>query len=220
LDIPGFYTLNITPLGLLSYHKEGVAEAGCDEAGRGCLAGPVFAAAVVLPNNLELPLLNDSKKLTSKNRYLLREKIQDLALDYAVAYVENEEIDKLNIFKASMVAMHRALDKLNAIPDHLLIDGKYFYPYNNIPYQCIVEGDGKYLSIAAASVLAKTWRDDYMIELSRNYPGYGWENNKGYATASHRRALKEYGITPYHRRSFRLLPDAYQLEIKNFRNQP
>ena len=165
-------------------------------------------------------MLNDSKKLSSRKRYLLRDEIQDLALDYAVACVENEEIDKLNIFKASMMAMHRALDKLNARPDHLLIDGKYFYPYNNIPYQCIVEGDGKYLSIAAASILAKTYRDDYMVELSRDYPEYGWDSNKGYATAGHREALKEYGISPYHRKSFRLLPEAYQLELKNLRNQP
>lgn len=205
-------------MGLKQYHKKDVTEAGCDEAGRGCLAGPVFAAAVILPPDLELPFLNDSKKLTCKKRYALREEIQNLAIDYAVACIENEEIDKLNIFKASMLAMHRALEKLNTAPEHLLIDGKYFYPYRNIPYQCIVEGDGKYLSIAAASVLAKTYRDDYMVRLSKDYPEYGWDSNKGYATARHRKALKEYGITPYHRKSFKLLPDAYQLELKNLRD--
>ncbi|MGM0532461.1 MAG: ribonuclease HII [Bacteroidota bacterium] len=206
-------------LALLRYYKEGVTEAGCDEAGRGCLAGPVFAAAVVLPPDFELPLLNDSKKLTPKNRYALREEIRNVALCYAIASVENEEIDKMNIFKASMLAMHRALEQLNPVPEHLLIDGKYFYPYKNIPYQCIVEGDGKYLSIAAASVLAKTYRDDYMIRLSSDYPEYGWDSNKGYATARHRQALKEYGATPYHRKSFKLLPDAHQLELKNLRDQ-
>ncbi|MFP4620030.1 MAG: ribonuclease HII [Bacteroidales bacterium] len=206
-------------MALFKYHKKGVAEAGCDEAGRGCLAGPVFAAAVVLPPVVELPLLNDSKKLSAKNRYILRDEIQKLALDYAYARVENEEIDKLNIFKASMLAMHRALDKLRATPDHLLIDGKHFYPYKNTPHKCIVEGDGKYLSIAAASVLAKTYRDDYMVQLNKDYPEYGWENNKGYATARHKEALKKYGITPYHRKSFRLLPDGHQLELKNLKEQ-
>ncbi len=206
-------------MGLKNCYKEGIAEAGCDEAGRGCLAGPVYAAAVVLPPDPKLPLLNDSKKLTPANRYALRDEIRAIAVDYAVAWVENEEIDKLNIFKASMVAMHRALEKLRRTPEHLLIDGKYFYPYKDIPYQCIVEGDGKYLSVAAASVLAKTYRDDYMIRLSRDYPEYGWDRNKGYATASHRQALKEHGITPYHRQSFRLLPDARQLELKNLRDQ-
>ena len=220
MDILSFYTLlNNTSLALFRYYKKGIAEAGCDEAGRGCLAGPVFAAAVILPTDAELPLLNDSKKLTPANRYALRDEIREVAVDYGVAWVENEEIDKLNIFKASMVAMHRALEKLRNAPEHLLIDGKYFYPYRDIPYQCIVEGDGKYLSVAAASVLAKTFRDDYMIRLSQNHPEYGWDRNKGYATAAHRAALKEYGITPYHRKSFKLLPDARQLELKNFRDQ-
>lgn len=194
-------------------------EAGCDEAGRGCLAGPVFAAAVVLPPEFDLPLINDSKKLTANARYALREKILNMALDYAVAYVGNEEIDELNIFKASMVAMHRAVAKLDPQPGHLLIDGKYFYSYRNIPHQCITKGDGKYLSIAAASILAKTYRDDYMISLSREYPQYEWGNNKGYPTSRHRQALKESGPTPYHRRSFRLLPDGHQLELKDLRSQ-
>ena len=206
-------------MALVRYFKKGVVEAGCDEAGRGCLAGPVFAAAVVWPSDLELPLLNDSKKLTPRNQYAFREEIQRFALGYAVAYIENEKIDKINIFKASMLAMHKALERLNPPPEHVLVDGKYFYPYKNVPYQCIVEGDGKYLSIAAASVLAKTCRDDYMIRLSSEYPEYGWDSNKGYATARHRKALMEYGITPYHRKSFKLLPDARQLELKDIRDQ-
>jgi ribonuclease HII len=201
-------------LTLKSCYKEGVTEAGCDEAGRGCLAGPVFAAAVILPPGSNIARLNDSKKLPAASRYDIREEIESCAIDYAVAYVGNEEIDRLNIFKASIVAMHRALTKLNTSPEHLVIDGKFFYPYGDLPHKCVVKGDGKYLSVAAASVLAKTYRDDYMIALSEQYPEYQWNNNKGYPTPQHRQALKQFGITPHHRRSFQLLPDGYQLNIK------
>ena len=196
---------------LQPYHKPGVLEAGIDETGRGGIASPGVSADVILPPDAKLPRLNDSKKLTSKTRYALRVSIQEMAVDFAVAWVDNEEIDRLNIFKASMVAMHRAVEKLSHVPGHLLVDGKYFYPYRRLPYQCIVRGDGQYLSIAAASVLAKTYRDDYMIELSADYPQYCWEQNKGYPTPQHRKALSNHGLTPYHRKSFKLLPDARQL---------
>jgi ribonuclease HII len=192
---------------LLSYHTQGMIEAGCDEAGRGCLAGPVFAAAVILPEGFSNDILNDSKQLSEKQRYELREVIQDKALAWAVGKVDNEEIDEINILNASFLAMHRAIAKLKTKPQLLLIDGNRFNPYKKIDHQCIIQGDGIYLSIAAASVLAKTYRDDYMLKLHKKYKVYGWESNKGYPTSFHRVAIKTHGITPYHRKSFRLLEE-------------
>jgi len=177
-------------------------EAGIDEAGRGPLAGPVYAAAVILPHDFDLPELNDSKKLTEKKRYELRKKIEDTATDFAIASVSNEEIDKINILNATFKAMHMAIEKLKITPEHLLIDGNRFKPYKNIPFTCIVKGDGKYANIAAASILAKTYRDDYMVDLAKKYPEYGWDTNKGYGTKKHLEAIEKYGITPHHRKSF------------------
>ena len=182
-------------------------EAGCDEAGRGCLAGPVYAAAVILPKDFYHPLLNDSKQLTEKQRYLLRPIIEKEALAWAVGVVSAEEIDKINILAASFLAMHRAVDDLKIRPEHLLIDGNRFKPYRNVPFTTIVKGDGKMASIAAASILAKTYRDDFMNKIAVEYPQYDWLSNKGYPTVKHRNAIKEYGITPYHRKSFNLLGD-------------
>lgn len=181
-------------------------EAGCDEAGRGCLAGSVYAAAVILPPDYENPLLNDSKQLTEKKRYLLRDIIQREALAWAIGIVTAEEIDKINILNASILAMHRALDGLSLRPEAIIVDGNRFKPYNDIPSITIVKGDGKYLSIAAASILAKTYRDDYMKTLAAEYPQYDWASNKGYPTKKHREAIRQHGITPYHRKSFTLLP--------------
>jgi len=189
---------------LLHNLKRGVIEAGCDEAGRGCLAGPVFAAAVILPANFNSELLNDSKKLTEKQRYELRPIIEESAIAWAVGSYDHLEIDKVNILNASIFSMHRALDQLSVRPEHIIVDGNRFKPYQNIPYTTVVKGDGKYLSIAAASVLAKTYRDDFMLGLHEEYPEYGWNQNKGYPTAFHRKALSEFGITPYHRKSFKL----------------
>jgi len=189
---------------LLHNLKRGVIEAGCDEAGRGCLAGPVFAAAVILPANFNSELLNDSKKLTEKQRYELRPIIEESAIAWAVGSYDHLEIDKVNILNASIFSMHRALDQLSVRPEHIIVDGNRFKPYQNIPYTTVVKGDGKYLSIAAASVLAKTYRDDFMLALHEEYPEYGWNQNKGYPTAFHRKALSEFGITPYHRKSFKL----------------
>lgn len=186
-------------------------EAGCDEAGRGCLAGPVVAAAVVLPKKYRHKLLNDSKQLSKTEREALRIDIERDALAWAVAEVDHEEIDKINILNASFLAMHRAIEKLSVQPSLLLIDGNRFKPYTNISHECIVKGDGKYLSIAAASILAKTYRDDLMQELAGKFPGYSWETNVGYPTEAHREGIKQLGITPFHRRSFTLLPD--QLEL-------
>ncbi len=186
----------------------GRIEAGCDEAGRGCLAGPVFAAAVILPPDFENSLLNDSKQLTEKQRYALRPIIQEQAVAWAVGIVDNEEIDRINILKASILAMHKALDSLEVRPEHILVDGNRFYPYRDIPHTTVVKGDGKYLSIAAASVLAKTCRDDFMNRIAQEYPQYGWLDNKGYPTAAHREAIRQYGTTPYHRMSFNLLGDS------------
>ena len=186
-------------------------EAGCDEAGRGCLAGPVFAAAVVLPKKFKNDLLNDSKKLTDKQRKYLRPLIEDKAITHAVAQVSVEEIDQINILNASFLAMHRALDQLKVIPESLLIDGNRFNPYRDIPHTCIIEGDGKYLSIAAASILAKTYRDDYMDELHLQFPCYEWDTNRAYATEKHRVAIQLHGTTHHHRKSFRLY--ATQTEI-------
>jgi ribonuclease HII len=192
---------------LQSFYDKKLTEAGCDEAGRGCFAGPVFAAAVILPKNFKHELLNDSKKLSEKDRYYLRPVIEKSAIAFAVASVNNEEIDSINILKASLKAMHLAIDQLKKVPQLLLIDGNRFINYKKIPHQCIIKGDGIYASIAAASILAKTYRDDYMLQLHKQFPNYNWQNNKGYGTAVHRKAIEEFGITPYHRKSFRLLPD-------------
>ena len=181
-------------------------EAGCDEAGRGCLAGSVFAAAVILPPDYKNELLNDSKQLSEKKRYLLRSMIEKDALAWAVGVVTAEEIDKINILNASILAMHRALDALKVRPEAVIVDGNRFKPYNDVPHTTIVKGDGKYLSIAAASILAKTYRDDYMKAIAEEFPQYDWRSNKGYPTKKHRAAIKEYGISPYHRKSFTLLP--------------
>lgn len=198
---------------LLAYMEEGRIEAGCDEAGRGCLAGAVFAAAVVLPQDFSNELLNDSKQLSEKKRYELRPIIEEEALSYAIGIVSPEEIDKINILNASFLAMHRAIDQLKIKPKHLLIDGNKFTSYEGIQHTTIIKGDSKYLSIAAASVLAKTYRDDYMNELDILYPDYCWKNNKGYPTKAHREALRRLGITPYHRKSFTLLPEQLSLDF-------
>lgn len=190
---------------LLPYFQENRIEAGCDEAGRGCLAGAVYAAAVILPPDFKNEMLNDSKQLTEKQRYALRSVIEESALAWAVGIVSPEEIDQINILNASFLAMHRAIDQLKIRPEHLLIDGNRFNPYPNISHTTIVKGDGKYLSIAAASILAKTYRDDYMNQLHREYPVYDWDHNKGYPTKKHRAAIAEHGISPYHRKSYNLL---------------
>ena len=192
---------------LKSHYYEGKIEAGCDEAGRGCLAGSVYAAAVILPDGYENELLNDSKQLTEKKRYQLREIIERDAVAWAVGIVTPEEIDKINILNASILAMHRALDQLKVRPEAVIIDGNRFKKYKDLPHTTIVKGDGKYLSIAAASILAKTYRDDYMNKLAEEYPQYDWLSNKGYPTKKHREAIKQYGITPYHRKSYNLLGD-------------
>ena len=190
---------------LKSHMNPGLIEAGCDEAGRGCLAGSVFAAAVILPEDYVNDGLNDSKQLSAKRRYELRREIESDALAWAVGVVTPEEIDEINILNASILAMHRALDQLKVRPEAIIVDGNRFKPYRFIPYSTVVKGDGKYLSIAAASILAKTYRDDYMDSLAGEFPQYGWTENKGYPTRAHREAIKKYGPTPYHRKSFRLL---------------
>ena len=190
---------------LLPYLNKDLIEAGCDEAGRGCLAGAVYAAAVILPTDFKNELLNDSKQLTEKQRYTLREVIEKEALAWAVGVISPEEIDKINILNASFLAMHRAVDQLNVRPQHLLIDGNRFKKYRDLPHTTVVKGDGKYLSIAAASILAKTYRDDEMVRLAQEYPDYDWQHNMGYPTRKHREAIRQHGITPYHRRTFNLL---------------
>ena len=190
---------------LLPYLKSGVVEAGCDEAGRGCLAGAVYAAAVILPPDFRNELLNDSKQLSEKQRYALRPVIEQEAVAWAVGIVTPEEIDRINILNASFLAMHRAIGQLSVTPQHLLIDGNRFKPYRGIAHTCVVKGDGKYEAIAAASILAKTYRDDYMNELHEKYPMYDWKSNKGYPTKTHRAAIARYGTTPYHRQSSQLL---------------
>lgn len=184
------------------YNKEGLIEAGCDEAGRGCLAGSIYAAAVIFPKDYHNEELNDSKKLTAKRRYALRQQIERDALAWAVGVVTPEEIDEINILNASILAMHRALDQLELRPEFVIVDGNRFKPYKDVAHQTIVKGDGKYLSIAAASILAKTYRDDYMHELHQQYPFYGWDRNAGYPTKQHRQGIAEHGLTPFHRRSF------------------
>ena len=192
---------------LASHYYEGKVEAGCDEAGRGCLAGSVYAAAVIFPENYQNEDLNDSKQLTDKRRKLLREIIERDAVAWAVGIVTPEEIDRINILNASILAMHRALDQLKVRPEAIIVDGNRFKPYQKLPHTTIVKGDGKYLSIAAASILAKTYRDDYMDALAEEYPQYDWLSNKGYPTKKHRDAIRQYGMTPYHRKSFNLLGD-------------
>jgi ribonuclease HII len=192
---------------LQSHFYEGKIEAGCDEAGRGCLAGSVYAAAVIFPEDYQNAELNDSKKLTDKHRKQLREIIERDATAWAVGVVTPEEIDKMNILNASILAMHRALDQLKVRPEAVIVDGNRFKPYQQLPHTTIVKGDGKYLSIAAASILAKTYRDDYMDRLAEEYPQYDWLSNKGYPTKKHREAIRQYGITPYHRKSFNMLGD-------------
>lgn len=200
---------------LLPFFLEDVIEAGCDEAGRGCLAGPVFAAAVILPSDFECEELNDSKKLTEKIRYKLRPIIEEKALAWAVGVVSAEEIDQINILNASFLAMHRAVEKLGMEPEHLIIDGNRFKKYKEVPHDCVVKGDGKYLSIAAASVLAKTYRDDYMNEIDKLYPAYRWSKNKGYPTKDHRKAIEEFGPTEHHRKSFTLLDKQVKLNFED-----
>lgn len=191
---------------LKPYLQENRIEAGCDEAGRGCLAGPVYAAAVILPQDFSNELLNDSKQLSEKQRYQLREVIEREALAWAVGVVTNEEIDKINILRASILAMHRAVAQLKIRPQHLLIDGNRFSPYEDIPHTTVVKGDATYMSIAAASILAKTYRDDFMLKIHEEYPQYHWDSNKGYPAPVHREAIRQYGTTPYHRLTFQLLP--------------
>lgn len=192
---------------------EGRIEAGCDEAGRGCLAGPVFAAAVILPADFENEMLNDSKMLTEKQRYALRPIIESQALAFAVGIVDNDEIDRINILNASFLAMHRAIDQLKLIPEHLLIDGNRFKAFPHIPHTCIVKGDGKFLSIAAASILAKTYRDDYMDAIHQEFPRYNWLKNKGYPTFYHRIVIRETGITSYHRKTFGENANQFKLDF-------
>ncbi|MFM6975340.1 MAG: ribonuclease HII [Sphingobacteriaceae bacterium] len=189
---------------LLPYYQENLIEAGCDEAGRGCLAGPVFAAAVILPKDFKHHLLNDSKQLNEQQRVQLRTEIEAQAIAFAVAQVDHEEIDQINILQASFLAMHRALDQLKTRPEFILIDGNRFKTYRELAHQCVVKGDGKYLSIAAASILAKTYRDDFMQQIALEYPQYDWAQNKGYPTIKHREAVLAYGLSPYHRKTFRI----------------
>jgi ribonuclease HII len=198
---------------LLSCLQNNRIEAGCDEAGRGCLAGPVFAAAVILPPDYRNDILNDSKKLSEKKRNFLRLQIEDEALAYGVAMIMSSEIDEINILNASIKAMHKALDLLVLKPQHLLIDGNRFKPYLNIPHTCVIKGDGKFLSIAAASILAKTYRDEYMLNLDKQFPEYLWSRNKGYPTKAHREAIKLIGSCEYHRQTFRLLENQLKLDL-------
>ncbi|WP_308261668.1 ribonuclease HII [Prevotella sp.] len=198
---------------LLPHYYTDLIEAGCDEAGRGCLAGSVYAAAVILPRNYDNPLLNDSKKLSEKKRRELRDMIVRDAVAWAVGVVTPEEIDKINILKASFLAMHRALDQLKVRPEAVIVDGNRFTPYQDLPYTTIVKGDGKYQAIAAASILAKTFRDEYMDRLAEEYPYYDWQKNKGYPTKTHREGIRQHGTTPYHRMSYNLMGDR-QLELQ------
>ncbi|TRZ43327.1 ribonuclease HII [Robertkochia solimangrovi] len=188
-------------------------EAGTDEAGRGCLAGPVTAAAVILPDRFRNDLIRDSKKLTERKRMILRPQIEEKALCYAVTHIHPVEIDKINILNASILGMHRSLEKLHQIPEYIAVDGNRFKPFLEIPHSCIIKGDDKFLNIAAASILAKTYRDEYMERIHEEYPMYNWKQNKGYPTTEHREAIKEYGPSPYHRKSFRLLPEQLTFEF-------
>ena len=198
---------------LKSFLIPGIFEAGCDEAGRGCLAGPVFAAAVILPDNYCNPVLNDSKQLLPEVREMLRLEIEQKAISWAVAWVDNHQIDEMNILRASILAMHQALDKLSVKPGHVLIDGNRFYSYGKIPYTCVIKGDGIYASIAAASILAKTWRDEYMQSLHQQFGYYSWDTNKGYPTPEHREAIQKFGISSFHRKTFSLIDDQLEFEF-------
>ena len=198
---------------LKSFLYHNLIEAGCDEAGRGCLAGPVVAAAVILPKNFKHPVLNDSKKLSAKQRALLKDEIINSAIAWKVAFVDNTEIDEMNILRASIKAMHIAIEGLEKVPQFLLIDGNRFYPYKEIKYKTIIKGDGIFFSIAAASVLAKTFRDEFMEKIHTEYPEYDWKKNKGYPTSFHRAAIMKYGITPYHRKSFALFDSQMKIEF-------
>ena len=198
---------------LRKYYLENIIEVGTDEAGRGCLCGPVVAAAVILPENFEHPLLNDSKQLTEKQREKLRPYIEGNALAFGVSYIFEDKIDEINILQASILAMHTAIEKLTMIPEHIIVDGNKFKPYKSIPHTTIVKGDAKFMSIAAASVLAKTHRDDFMQKLDEEFPQYFWRKNKGYPTKQHRDAIREFGVTNYHRKSFKLLPEQLKLDL-------
>jgi ribonuclease HII len=191
----------------------GIYEAGCDEAGRGCLAGPVFAAAVIMPDDYNNPELNDSKQLTPEIREVLRAEIEQKALAWAVSWVDNNMIDQINILRASVMAMHQALDKLALRPGHVIIDGNRFYPYQNVPFTCVIRGDGTYASIAAASVLAKTWRDEYMMNLHQQIDCYSWHTNKGYPTPEHRDAIQKFGLSSYHRKTFSVFDEQLEIEF-------
>lgn len=197
---------------LKSYYKN-ILEAGTDEAGRGCLAGPVTASAIILPKNFSNTVLNDSKQLSHVQREFLRKILEQEAVSFSVCHVFEKEIDEINILNASFLAMHRALDAMAQTPSFILVDGNRFKPYPNIGHECIIKGDGKYMSIAAASVLAKTYRDEYMAKIHEEFPMYNWKKNKGYPTKEHREAIKQYGLTPYHRKSFRQLPEQFTLDI-------
>lgn len=198
---------------LAAFFQSDLLEAGLDEAGRGCYAGPVFAAAVILPKDFYHPLLNDSKQVSEDNRNKLRKIIEEKSIDFSVAMVSNKEIDSSNILKASFRAMHLSIDKLKTKPELLLIDGNRFIPYQKLPFKCIIKGDGKFSSIAAASILAKTYRDDFMKKLHKKFPMYHWKKNKGYGTLEHRLAIEKFGLTPYHRKSFNIVPKQTSLEI-------
>lgn len=212
------YCLDYEPIAelkimLKSYLYKNITEAGCDEAGRGCLAGPVVAAAVILPKNFKHDILNDSKKLSAKQRAVLKDEIISSAISWKVGFVNNDEIDKMNILRASIRAMHIAIEGLEKEPQFLLIDGNRFYPYKNVKHKTIIKGDGLFFSIAAASVLAKTFRDEYMIKIHREFPEYNWDKNKGYPTFAHRAAIIKYGITPYHRKSFSLFNTQLKIDF-------
>lgn len=200
-------------MGLQKYYLENTVEVGTDEAGRGCLAGPVVAAAVILPDDFEHPLLNDSKQLSEKQREILRPIIEEKAVAFGVAFISEETIDEINILQASILGMHKSIEKLDVIPEHIIVDGNKFKDFKNIPHTTIVKGDSKFMSIAAASVLAKTYRDEFMQKIDTEFPNYFWRKNKGYPTKQHRAAIREFGSTKYHRKTFKLLPDQLKLKI-------
>ncbi|WP_111708832.1 ribonuclease HII [Lutibacter citreus] len=200
-------------MGLKKYYKKNILEAGTDEAGRGCLAGPVVAAAVILPPNFVHPLLNDSKQLTEKQRDILRPFIEKNALAYGVSFISEEKIDEINILQASILGMHESIKKLSLQPEHIIVDGNKFKPFRDIPHETIIKGDAKYMSIAAASVLAKTYRDEFMEKIDKEFPNYFWKKNKGYPTKQHRAAIREFGPNKYHRKSFKLLPEQLKLDL-------